>query len=62
MKQCVWYKVYKYLVNKYFIRNRMIVKLYYVSEYVVVYQIVRNNKIVLTKLKDFVRDFSIINY
>ena len=62
MKKSPWFKVYLYLNNMYFIRNKMIVKLSSSDEYTIVYQVIRNNKIVITRLDDFVKSFSIINY
>lgn len=62
MKKSSWFKVYSYLHNMYFIRNNMIVKLLSSNEYTIVYQVLRNNKIVVTRLDDFVKSFSIINY
>lgn len=62
MKKSPWFKVYLYLNNMYFIRNKMIVKLLSSDEYTIVYQVIRNNKIVITRLDDFVKSFSILNY
>lgn len=62
MKICPWFKVYSYLNNKYFIRNKMVIKLIYTNENVAVYQVIRNEKIVTTRLDDFVKSFSILNY
>lgn len=62
MKISNWCKVYSYLVNKYFIKNKMIVRLIYTDNCIAVFQIIRNSKIITTRLDDFVKDFSIINY
>ena len=62
MKICVWNKVYSYLNYRYFISHKMIVILIYSDEYVAIYKIIRNSKIVSTRLDDFIKHFSIINY
>lgn len=63
MKKSPWHKIHNSLYNFYFIsNNKMIVRLLYVNEYVAVYRIIRNNKIVTTFLDNFVYSFSIINY
>ena len=40
----------------------MVVKLIYVSTSTASYKILRNGKVVVTRLDDFSKDFSIINY
>lgn len=40
----------------------MIVRLKYVDSSVALYLVVRNNKIISTRLDDFVKDFCILNY
>lgn len=62
IKTCVWFKVYSYLINMYFIRNKMIVQLLYTDQSIAVFKSIRNNKIVVTRLDDFVKSFSILNY
>lgn len=62
MKTSQWFKIYFYLIDKYFIKNKMIVQLKYTDDYIAVYKVIRNNKIIVTRLDDFVRLFSIINY
>lgn len=62
MKKSVWFKVYSYLNKKYFKRNKMIVKLLVTDEYTATYQIIRNQKVITTRLDDFVKSFEIVNY
>jgi hypothetical protein len=62
MKTSSWHKVYSYLLNKYFIKNKMIVRLIYTDKYIAVFLVLRSSKIITTRLDDFVKDFSIINY
>ncbi len=62
MNKSVWYKVYFYLNNKYFKRNKMIVKLLVTDEYTATYQIIRNQKVITTRLDDFIKLFEIVNY
>ena len=62
MKDSNWFKVYLYLLGKYFKRNKMVVKLIYVSTSTASYKILRNGEDVTTRLDDFSKDFSIINY
>lgn len=61
MKKSNWYKIYKCLINYYFIKNRMIVELIFVSDNTATYRTLRNNKIATTRLDDFVRQFCIVN-
>ena len=62
MKDSNWFKVYLHLLGKYFKRDKMVVKLIYVSTSTASYKILRNGKVVVTRLDDFSKDFSIINY
>ena len=62
MKDSNWFKVYSYLLGKYFKRDKTVVKLIYVSTSTASYKILRNGKVVVTRLDDFSKDFSIINY
>ena len=62
MKDSNWFKVYSYLLGKYFKRDKMVVKLIYVSTSTASYKILRNGKVVVTRLDDFSKDFSIVNY
>ena len=62
MKDSNWFKVYLHLLGKYFKRDKMVVKLLYVSTSTASYKILRNGKVVVTRLDDFSKDFSIINY
>jgi hypothetical protein len=57
-----WHKVYKLLLDFYFKSNKMIVKLIHVSDTTATYIILRNGKVLTTRLNDFVKAFSIINY
>ncbi len=62
MKDSNWFKVYLHLLGKYFKRDKMVVKLIYVSTSTASYKILRNGEDVTTRLDDFSKDFSIINY
>ena len=62
MKDSNWFKVYLHLLGKYFKRDKMVVKLIYVSTSTASYKILRNGKVVVTRLDDFSKDFSIVNY
>ena len=62
MKDSNWFKVYLHLLGKYFKRDKMVVKLLYVSTSTASYKILRNGKVVVTRLDDFSKDFSIVNY
>jgi len=57
-----WFKIYTYLVGRYFKRGKMVVELLDLSSYTATYRIIRNGKIVVTRLDHFNRYFCIINH